>query len=203
VAADAEVKAAGEACRTFLSDALPAKAELPARSAGADDGTEALRAGVAASRTVLAEQRGDWTFVVMAAPDGTEGSCLTAQHWTGVWGSGAINAGPAPALDGARDAVSRSLGLDTTSEGGFYTLTGLVGDSVTGVTITVGDVQIEATVTTGRFAAWWPSPATPQDDKSVNPIPAVTLTLTFDDGSTRHLTAHESAPMSGHGASTP
>lgn len=121
-------------------------------------------------------------------------SCLTSQ---GQYGSGAIDSSPSGA-PAARAAAVSSLGVSTMGNEGFVSVNGLVGRDVTGVVVHAADRDLRATVTSGRFLAWWPT----LSDKDTLPFPTIRLTLALADGSTKELSEQESQPLAGHGTTT-
>ncbi|MDQ4055029.1 MAG: hypothetical protein M3237_20360 [Actinomycetota bacterium] len=151
-------------------------------------------------RIVIAEQRGAWTLVMMAGPE-TEFTCLMADDSVDRFphqsdgvvmaaGGGAVAAPPV-----ARDDLD-----ETTSMGGtvhddefvpwaddndwFVWAEGHVGSDVTAVTVhTASGMEIEASVSDGRFAAWWPAGEVDSDNPELGG--AWSYTLTLADGSTR------------------
>jgi hypothetical protein len=152
-------------------------------------------------RIVIAEQRGGWTLVTMAGPE-AEFTCLMADDTADQdtrQGDGVVMAaggGPSAAPTVARDDI-----VETTSMGGaihddefvpwaddrdwFIWAEGYVGSDVTGVMVrTASGMEIEASVSDGRFAAWWPAGEVDSDNPEVNGG-GWTYTLTLADGSTR------------------
>lgn len=148
--------------------------------------------------TLVAEQRGKWTYVLISGPNG-EGSCLMRNDVVGhdpagneVLGSYDTDPGDAPAV--ARDRIDETGSQSSSVDGGWLredgwlTWTyGYVGSDVTGVTVhTPLGFDVEASVDNGRFAAWWPS------DQPISKNPEVmgawSYTVTLADGSTRDST---------------
>jgi hypothetical protein len=69
-----------------------------------------------------------------------------------------------------------------TDEGWFAWSEGYVGDDVTGVTVhTSSGLDIEASVSGNRFAAWWPS----REQSSSQPAETWSYTVHLADGTTR------------------
>lgn len=112
---------------------------------------------------VLADSRGDWTYVVLSGKNGLEATCLVDEgsRFLGVIpraGSAAGSYGflviPTPADD---EIVGSGLMATSSDEGSYWATEGHVGSHVAGVEIlTLTGAVIDATVTNGRFAAWWP-----------------------------------------------
>jgi hypothetical protein len=141
-------------------------------------------------RVAVAERRGGWTYILLAGPraeliclmpDDLVGQDLTDRG--GFFGAGTDAAAP-PTLDPDRIDEYISAQGDT-DEGWFLWVAGYVGSDVTGVTVhTSSGLDIEASVTGNRFAAWWPS--TPQSSK--HPAETWSYTVHLADGSTRRTT---------------
>lgn len=151
-------------------------------------------------RIVIAEQRGAWTLVMMAGPE-AEFTCLMADdsvdrdphNSDGVFMSAGGGAAAAPAI--ARDDLVEGTSMGGTvpddelapwadDEDWFTWAEGYVGSDVTGVTVhTASGKEVEASVSDGRFAAWWPAGEVDSDNPEVSG--AWTYTLTLADGTTR------------------
>lgn len=181
-----DLASAAAGCKDYLGHALPP-------SKPGDDPAMPTAADVVATTPVIAERRGDWTFVLMASAK-FEVSCLTSGR---SYASGAIDPVEQVSLK-PREALATSVGASTFDGDGFLSVNGLVGSEVVGVTVHAFGTDVQATVTSGRFLAWWPEKSL--GDKS-SPFPSVRLSLTFVDGTTKDLTAEQSAPLSGHGSS--
>ncbi len=186
-----DLDAAAAGCRTFLTNALPPD-KPDSASAGTDDGAP-TSADIEASTPVIAERRGDWTFVLMSSA-GFEISCLTSKDR---YGSGAIDSSTNDAPP-AREVRVTALGASLMDDEGFVSVNGLVGKDVTGVVVHTADRDLRATVKAGRFLAWWPQTV----EREEPPFPTIRLTLTFADGSIKELSAQESQPLAGHGTSS-
>jgi hypothetical protein len=170
----------------------PAETAGAAATCGADLGIPA-----SGEATLVAERRGDWTYVLISGPQ-AEATCLMRNDVVGqnpagheVFGSQDTTPGPVPTV--ARDRIfetgSTAVSVD---EGwfreGWLTWTyGFVGSDVTGVTVhTPLGFDVEASVDNGRFAAWWPSD--PPSSENLEVMGAWSYTVTLADGSTRHTT---------------
>jgi len=139
-------------------------------------------------RVKVAERRGGWTYVLLASP-GTELICLMPDDLVGqerspggdFFGSQDPDAPVPPRLE--PDQIDENTGMEgSTDEGWFHWSEGYVGSDVTGVTVhtsSAGDV--EASVTDGRFAAWWPA----AEQSSKRPAETWSYTVHLADGSTR------------------
>lgn len=153
-------------------------------------------------RAVMGEKRGGWAFVLVDSPAG-ESACLMSEGLIGSSGGaarkngffGTFAADPPEAPAVARDGIveSESMGGSvpvsgrlpfTTTDGWFTWVRGFVGDDVTGVTVDppVGP-DVRATVSQGRFSAWWPSGEPSGSNPGVSG--AWSYTVTLADGTTR------------------
>ncbi|WP_028660523.1 hypothetical protein [Nocardioides insulae] len=173
----------------------------PLAPAEATAAAAACRAGLGMpagpTPTLVAERRGDWTYVLISEPD-AEGSCLMPNDLVGqddsdheVIGSYDPDPGKAPTL--APDRIDETGSMaSSTDEGwfrkGWLTWThGYVGSDVTALTVhTPLGFDVEASVEDGRFAAWWPSDQPSSENLEV--MEAWDYTVTLADGSTRHAT---------------
>ena len=174
--ASQEVSAA-TACRESLLASLE---ETPQSDPGGVTRTALRRAS-----TVLAEQRGDWTLVVLGDSSGLDASCVT-QDDDGAASDNSFEAsGYRESLDlGPRDIFVSSGGTGGSRNNLISVLIGFVGTDVTGVTVhTPEHDEVTATVANGHVAAWWPGPrgvsvSDPQLGTAVN------ATVTYSDGTT-------------------
>jgi len=148
------------------------------------EGPDGPRVDEVPIRPVLAEQRGDYTYVLLTG-DGATGECLVtvqAAGATDVVSGDAVLASPPPA-PGPRDVTTLQLGTASWSEGdtGDGALTsayGRAGEEIASVTLTlVTGEQVEATVHDGWWAAWAPGEAALDD----------TARVTFTDGGTAEV----------------
>lgn len=143
-----------------------------------------------ASDLVLADTRGDWTYVVLQGADGLEGSCLTHTPSSGIsslfggWSTSMASYGftGIPVL--TADTITASSVYSTaTSEGSAWATEGYVGTDVTGVTVVTSDgLEIVATVTGGRFVAWWPDRVLSGEDLGMDPATGLRYIVTLADG---------------------
>jgi hypothetical protein len=179
----------------------------PLTGAAAAEAASACRAILAvpdqAERVVIADRRGDWTYVLFAGPD-SEGSCLMPEGLVGQQDSAAHRtegfmggydsdppAAPTPARDriiqtgaGATSVPTHGLWNFGDDEEWVNQVEGHVGSNVVGVTVhTPIGTDVEASVANGRFAAWWPSAKPSSENLEV--MGAWTYTVTLADGTTR------------------
>lgn len=148
-------------------------------------------------RTLVAEQRGEWAYVlVQGRPrlvDGTSvvlrASCLLPVDRIGQpaqagdrW-FGASDQEPRTAEPGARRIRAEVDAVGTTQDGAFRWSEGLVGRDVVGVTFTrpAGGGDVEASVVDGNYAVWWPAGEASGDNPEV--ADAAVVTLRLRDGS--------------------
>ncbi|NCT90349.1 hypothetical protein GXB85_05195 [Cellulomonas sp. APG4] len=148
---------------------------------------------------VVAERRGAWVALLYTGGD-LVGACL-AHVPPGAGDAGYVTSGAASGSDVAYDD-----GVDGHVEGAFFQFggpteagqevptvsftEGRVGPEVDGLTLeTPGGTEVEATITDGRYVAWWPGPAFPEvfDDEGGEggPTPGVTYLLRSDGEQTR------------------
>lgn len=155
-------------------------------------------------QVVVAERRGGWTYVLLAGP-ASEGFCLmpddlvghrdpARERPEGFFGGYTTDPGDAPTLPRDRIDETGSMSgsvpapgfLPFRDDGWFTSVQGYVGSDVMGVTVrTPIGTDVEASVTNGRFAAWWPSAMPSSENLDVMGAWAYTVTLT--DGSTREV----------------
>lgn len=148
----AEQEELAEQCRGYLTD--PSGPETPGIPTAPD-----LRA----SELVVADTRGDWSYVVLSGADGLEATCLIEERsgfsifpWASGTAAGSFGfvAPPPPAAD---RIIGTGLMATSADEGSYWSTEGHVGSDVAAVQIvTDAGTTIDATVTAGRFAAWWP-----------------------------------------------
>lgn len=124
-------------------------------------------------RIVVAERRGEWTYVLLAGA-GAQAACLLPDDVLGqerpaqggYFGSYDTDAPAPPSL--APDGIEETTSMEgSTDEGWFTWAEGYVGSDVVGVTVrTSSGREIEASVEGGRFAAWWPSAEQSSENES-------------------------------------
>jgi len=122
--------------------------------------------------------------VLLEGPGGFEATCLLKDNGPGqeVTGGGYVGTlGDEPV---ARDSVT-TPGTRTQSndDSSYREISGCVGSDVAAVVLnTLQRGPVRATVSSGRFAAWWPGPTIRgMEGYGLEP----TLTLTLKDGTTR------------------
>lgn len=179
-----EAAEAGAACREQMSDGPSGGPGIPTRQ------------DVLASRAILAEQRGAWTLVLLSGKDGLQAMCVTDSSkpfFSSMFGSmGRMDKDLTP---GPRDVAVTDIGSGSADAGWLSLVSGWAGDDVTGITLhsrLKGDVQ--ATVTEGRFAAWWPGREWGDDE-----TPDAAVTLTFRDGTTQETSMKMLQPRDASG----
>lgn len=167
----------------------------PAESAAATDACLAAtgRTAPPSAAPLLAERRGGWTYVLLRPARDVQVSCLmpTEEITTGSaadrrrWFSSSDDEvlGPVRDAEGVRvDAAATG----TTDEGLFSYSEGAVGRDVVGITITTPrGVKVEASVGSGRYAAWWPAGRNDRRSREIGQGPLIDVTLA--DGTTYRL----------------
>ncbi|MBB2940934.1 hypothetical protein FB565_000638 [Actinoplanes lutulentus] len=143
------------------------------------DGFESGRGGFDAdrARVALAERRGEFAMLLyrIENPE-TSASCL------------AHNIPGSDDVDDVKWGMTGSSGPAETTPPGTYSqgaisdfveasvTDGAVGEGVTGITIHASNLTVQASVTNGRYVAWWPGPAFKQNSEG----DPVLLNLTYD-----------------------
>lgn len=165
---------AEKACRASLAEQQSHMAELPPE----------LRPTTRpeTARTVVAERRGDYLFLAMATADGSTAECFldadTPDRVEGMTGSASTPSSPPPAaLRGGQFEVP-GAGSSSGPEGSFAFTQGRVGPDVTGLTLRTEGRTVQATVSDGHFAAWWPSTAA----GGSGPAPQIAYDVTLAGG---------------------
>lgn len=144
-------------------------------------------------RVLLAEQRGEWTYVLLGGPH-TEGHCVMPDDLVGERDHAKIDGnyfgGYSP--DVARTHVARDKiretesMIDKTDRGMVIMSQGVVGRDVVGVTVhTPTGLEVVASVGNGHYAAWWPAGPARGDNPELSG--AWTFVVTLADG-TRYET---------------
>lgn len=164
-------------------------AEVPAVVATCRDAMGAPDRG---EDVVLAEQRGDWVFVLLASP-GERVTCLMEKDFVGrsrETSEGFVGGGwdpddpPAPVL--APDGLAEGTSMESVTEDDATVsfVEGYLGSNVTAVEVHVSTgLDVEASVGDGRFAAWWPG----RPQSSTVPSETFSYTVTLADGTTREV----------------
>jgi hypothetical protein len=145
-------------------------------------------------QVLIAEQRGDWTYVLLSDPH-TEAACLLPNDLVGqdpadyegrFFGTYDADAPRAPHV-GRHRIVETTYMSGAADEGLVNWSEGYVGGDVVGVTLhTPSGLRVQASVARGRFAAWWPAGEVKGDNPELTDAP--TFTVTLADGSTRRAT---------------
>ena len=135
--------------------------------------------------TVVAEQRGDYLFLAMAADDGSTTQCFfdagAPSRPHGMTGGAATASTPPPAVLAPEQIEGSGGGAASGPEGSYAFSVGRVGDEVKGVTVHADGTDVRATVTNGHFAAWWPS----KPVQEPAPSPILRFDVTLADGTVR------------------
>lgn len=178
----------GSAYGSWTPTPEPLTAE--AAAAAATSCRAALEVPDLGERVAVAEQRGEWTYMMLTGPE-SEATCLMpadsvgqdAADRGGFFGTYTPDpaAPPALATDGLDEHTS---GDGSTDEGWFVWANGFVGSDVTGVTVhTSTGLALEASVVGNRFAVWWPS----TEPSSDHPSETWSYTVHLTDGSARRV----------------
>ncbi len=176
-------------------DTLPSWTTRPTTLTGPDAADArtwcllALAAPDVGQRVVVAERKAGRTFVLTAG-EGAEEVCLMPDDVVfrgspgepGLLGSsGGGTTAPTLAPDGLESGGSATGGAD---DGWFSWEVGWVGRDVTAVTVHVSTgLTLEAAVTAGRYAVWWPS----YEPSSRHPDETWSYTVHLADGTTREV----------------
>lgn len=156
----------------------PAVAEACRDQAGPAGYEDKLRS----AESVIAEQRGAWTTVVLAGDDGFTALCITDES-SPFWDRGMIGSIGTPTgfvAPGPRDLVATDLGTGTANGAELSLAAGHAGSGVARV-VYRSDVhgEVTATVSGGHFALWLPGGELEGASRS-----GVELDVTYRDGST-------------------
>lgn len=132
------------------------------------------------AEVAVADRRGTWTTVVLAAPGGFSALCLTdsSSHLFDRSMIGSI--GTVDESDpGPRELAATDLGVGTMSAGEVSLAAGRAGNDVIGVSYASRSHGIvHASVSHGRFALWFPG------DELVDAAHGVAVTAEYRDGTT-------------------
>jgi len=139
-------------------------------------------------------QRGDWTYVLVGRSH-TEAACLLPNDIIGqdpadyegkFFGSYDSDAPQAPRV--APDRIVQTMYMSGRTDEGLLNWTeGHVGRDVVGVTLhTPTGLTVQASVTRGRYAAWWPAGEAKADNPEFADAP--TFSVTLANGSTHETT---------------
>jgi len=142
-------------------------------------------------QVLIAERRGDWTYVLLGDSH-REAACLLPNDIVGhdnadyqgkFFGTYDADSPRAPRV--ARDRIVETMHMSGRADEGLVDWSeGYVGRDVVSVTVhTPTGLRVEASVTRGRFAAWWPAGEAKADNPEFADAP--TFTVTLADGSTR------------------
>ncbi len=132
------------------------------------------------ARVVLAEQRGSHIFVAMVTDTGADAQCMANDN-----GSVHSLSSGAPTDEYSHPTVAPteitggSVGYSLEGTEGYAYVQGEAGDQVREVTIRWGDQTVNATVSDGHYAAWWPVTT---DDLPLGGTIDVVLDVTLADG---------------------
>jgi hypothetical protein len=159
---------------------------------------ERLRGGpldLERARLVLAERRGEYVALLYRTDDpDMSGSCL-AHNLQGTDDVDDVDAGigggsgpalPAPARGFTQGAIADYRDASITD--------GAAGADVAGVTIHAGDLTVQASVSNGRYVAWWPGSAFEWDRDQPSGEDGARLIITYDLTLTDGTVVHDAQP---------
>jgi hypothetical protein len=144
-------------------------------------------------RVLIAEQRGDWTYVLLGGSH-TEAACLLPNDIVGqgpaayegkFFGDYDSEVPPAPRV--APDRIVQTMYMSGRTDEGWLNWTeGYVGRDVVAVTVhTPTGLKVQASVTRGRYSAWWPAGEAKASNPELTDAPTFIVTLA---GGSRHET---------------
>ena len=154
----------------------------------------ALEVPDGAQQVLVAERRGAWTYVLVGGPQ-AEAACLLpndriGQDHADLEGEflGQYDADPVAPPRVAVGRIARTMTMSGDFHGELINwVDGYVGRDVAAVTVhTPSGSTVEASVTRGHFAAWWPAGEAKMNNPEIADSPRYTVTLT--DGSARDAT---------------
>ncbi|MEV1333612.1 hypothetical protein AB0J20_29010 [Micromonospora costi] len=151
---------------------------------------EGRRLDLGRARLVLTERRGEYVALLYRTDDpDMSGSCL-AHNRPGTDDVDDVTFGIGGGAGPARSAPARGFTQGTISDFRDASITdGAAGTDVAGVIIHAGGLTVHASVSNGRYVAWWPGPAfEPGQDRpgGGGPRPIVSYDLTLTDGTVIH-----------------
>lgn len=173
--------------------------------ASAGQGPDGPSLDIDRARTGLADRRGDFVAIVYWTPNPhLEATCIAynpqgSDDVDVVSSSGGGSSGPAPTMaadDFILGGYFQSTGPEPTGlarlldPGPYFrgsVISGSVGSNVIGLTVHAGTFTTEASITDGRYGAWWPGPAAkcaPQKSGVLKCDTLMTYDLHLADGTT-------------------
>lgn len=160
-----------------MAPAAAEKAADDCRSSDRDTAGDAARADLA-----IAEQRGDWTTVILTGSNGWSAMCVTdGTLFGGSFGYSGPSGGSA--VPKPRGLIAHGMGVGSTRAGDLSMVAGAAGSDVVGVVFqsrTAGEVV--GSVSRGQFVLWFPGNEL-QDYDSDDDGEGVELLVTYADGS--------------------
>lgn len=157
-----------------------------AQGAGQTAGTPTA-ADLQATDLVVADSRGSWSYVLLSGANDLEATCLVEEddRLLGIFPRSSSAVGAYALLSGLpepepQQIIGTGLMSMAGSEGSYWSTEGRVGSDVAAVSVlSATGTRIEATVTGGRFAAWWPQ----REDLDAGGAPdSVRYVVTLTDG---------------------
>jgi hypothetical protein len=139
----------------------------------------------------LAERRGDFVGLILSTENPDLSADCLVHLVAGSGRPGVVSLGMGGSSGPRPTSPARSY-----VQGGIFSsesssmIDGQIGVDVVGVTVRAGDRTVVATVTDGRFGAWWPGPALkpvpPHPGETLRLGEAFTIDLTLADGTVVH-----------------
>ena len=171
----ADLKLAADACQARLVE-MSKPEEFPA------DQTPMVKPETA--KVIIADRRGAYVFVALRTDTDSTIECLSAADSpAAVTSAGAgltTRATSAPSLLTATQLDASGGAMASGPEGSLISAIGRVGSGVRAVTIRSEGRAVQATVSDGYFAAWWPTTSLGKTEPILDPI--VTYDVTLSDG---------------------
>lgn len=166
---------------TSLGASESAEAAKDCQSAMLDGAGVDYASELAAAEPAVAEQRGDWTMVVLTGADGFAATCITDDSRR-LFGDmfGSIGMSTAAVAPEAREIAVTDLGSGAARAGDLSVAAGVTGSDVAAITYeSATRATVTATVSGGRFALWFPG-----DELESASTNGIELNVTYANGET-------------------
>ncbi|MFZ3454449.1 hypothetical protein [Arthrobacter sp. 7Tela_A1] len=162
-----------------LSPADAERAAEACRSSDRNTPEESMRSQVA-----IAEQRGDWTTVILSGQDGFSVMCVSdGSLFGGAFGYSGQR--PDATEPEPRGLLPISMGMGSTRSGDLSMVVGAAGADVVGVSYTSQtEGEVVGSVANGYFVVWFPG-----DELRDYPADGVELSVEYTDGSSTSVAA--------------
>lgn len=172
---------------TTLNAVERADAADQCRASQENGASQGYESELAAATPAVSEQRGVWTTVLLAGPDGFTALCVTDES-TRLFGDmfGSIGTPGDYRAPQPNEVIATDLGTGSMNAGELSLAAGYTGTNITGISYdSPVHGTVTATVSEGHFALWLPG--NDFTDASRN---GVTVTLTHTDGTTTQTQLH-------------